>query len=168
MIVLETAGLLLFIFYAVSFTKTPFSKLINDPDWQNWAIRLWALALGIGAAIVESHTSSGWLGASVYNAVKEGGAAAVGAIVTYHIGTGFNGAFDVTTKSITATTKVEGTVETPVEVTPQPATAAAEPETPSQPPLTPAQKAALVDLGSVGVQPLSTTGSTAITGSGGS
>lgn len=115
MTTLDVAGLLLFVFYAVSFTKTPFSKVIADPDWQTWAVRLWALVLGIGGALVDSHfgNNAAWNGPQVYDAIKAGGAAAVGAIITYHIGQpGFLGVFDSAQTLGAAVTTV--TVKEPV------------------------------------------------------
>lgn len=155
MVILNTAGLLLFIFYAVSFTKTPFVKLVKDQEWQSWLIRLWALTLGVVAAILESHSPQGWLGTSVYDAIKQGGAAAVGAIITYHIGNGdFVGVFDgakTTTTEETAPARPALTIQAddpkfdvkPI-TEPEPV-----PDKPEEPSLTPAQKAGLVDLKTV-------------------
>lgn len=87
------AGILLAVFYAVSFTKTPFTKLIKDNDWQTWLIRMWALVLGVVFSVVNNHYGIGHT-ASTYQAVVDGALAAVSAIITYHVGNGFVGAFD--------------------------------------------------------------------------
>jgi hypothetical protein len=93
------AAITLFVYYAVTFTKEPFNGIKNSA-MSNWAVRIWALVLGIGAAIFEGHFDSGiaWTGTPMYDAVKAGAGAAMLAIITYHIGQpGFLGAFGADT-----------------------------------------------------------------------
>ena len=81
------AALVLFVFYAVTFTKGPIGLLSSSPTTSNWIIRIWALVLGLAGAVGDYlMTASVVSRLGVYTELKLGAAAAVGAIVTYHIG----------------------------------------------------------------------------------
>lgn len=99
--------LVLFVFYAVSFTKFAFDGIAQPgkdtagnatpgkPALQNGVVRLWALLLGVTGALVDYFfTTAHYDRTGIYTEVKLGAAAAVGAIVTYHIGPLFKSAFD--------------------------------------------------------------------------
>jgi hypothetical protein len=128
------AGLVLFVYYAVSFTKFLFDGVAKpgvdkngkptpgNPGLQNGLVRLWALALGVAGAVIDAHFGSNlaW-GAPVYQAVKDGALGAIGAIITWHVGQNtFIGAFDGVAGTSTVTTVAVAQPPAPVTTAPAP------------------------------------------------
>lgn len=90
----DAGGILLFVFYAVSLTKTPFDQLLKVPAWHDWAIRIWAIVLGVVASVVNNRYGLG-VHLTTYAAMLNGASGAIAAILTYHVGNGaFVSAFD--------------------------------------------------------------------------
>lgn len=112
--------LTLFCFYAVSFTKFLFDGIgqprkqkdgtmsAGNPSLSNGIVRLWALVLGLAGAIVSYlMTSASYNRVGLYDQVLLGASAAVLAVITYHIGSLFKGAFDTADGTTTTVTVKE-------------------------------------------------------------
>lgn len=82
------AGIALFVYWAVAFTKLPFNKLIRDPQWSNWAIRIWAMGLGmVGSYVNLRLTTTGLVSQTeAYTTVLAAAVSTATAIVSFHIG----------------------------------------------------------------------------------
>lgn len=82
------AGIALFVYWAVAFTKLPFNKLIRDPQWSNWAIRIWAMGLGmVGSYVNLRLTTTGLVSQTeAYTTVLAAAVSTAAAIVSFHIG----------------------------------------------------------------------------------
>lgn len=133
------AALVLFVYYAVSFTKVLVAKLSSDPSTSNGIVRIWALILGLAGAIGDYlMTAPHYDRLGIYTELKLGAAAAIGAIITYHIGQStFMDAFDtaILTPGQTTVTTVPGTATVAVGTLVPATTTKAEIVTPTPAPL---------------------------------